>query len=116
MSDLIKSIKSFLKEEKIHLVNGSKNTFNNFSVSKTTQGFNVSCFNKCFVVDFINKNIEQFYQLPSHKEIMQLLVEPKVFSNANKVINICYFDLIVFQMLTGSEQTIWLKNYQLLKK
>lgn len=114
--DLVKSIKSFLKEEKIHLVSGSKNTFNNFSVSKTEQGYKVSCFNKHFVVDFINKNIDQFSQLPIHKEIMQLLVEPKVFSSVNKVINICYFDLIVFQMMNEAEQAIWLKKLPIIKK
>lgn len=116
MPDLVKSIKSFLKEEKNDLVRGSKNTFNNFSVSKIEKGYKVSCFNKHFVVDFINKNIDQFSQIPTHKEIMQLLVEPKVFSSANKVINICYFDLIVFQILNEAEQTIWLKKLPIIKK
>lgn len=98
------------------MVNGRKNTFNNFSVSKVGKGYKTSCFNKYFVVDFINKNIDQFSKFPIYKEIIQLLVEPKVFYNANKVINICYFDLIIFQMLQSEEQTIWLKKLPIIKK
>jgi hypothetical protein len=115
-SNLIQSIKSFLKEEKSYLLNKTKNTFNNFSIAIVDDGYKVSCFNKHYVVDFINKNIDYFSQLPIHKDLMKLLVEPQIFSSPNRVINICYFDLLIFQMLNTEEQTIWFKKLPIIKK
>jgi len=116
MSDFSKCIKQFLKEERDSLLNNSKNMFNHFSATKTDNGYSISCFNKQYVTNFINENIDTFSHLPMRKDILKLLREPQIFVNPNKVINICYFDALVFQMLPEEEQNFWMNKLPIIQR
>lgn len=116
MSNFSKCVKQFLKEERDSLLNNSKNMFNHFSVVRSENGYFVSCFNKQYVANFINENIDKFSYLPMRKDVMKVLGEPQTFSSTNKVINICYFDVLVFQMLSEEEQNIWINKLPIIQK
>lgn len=114
-------LKIFLTEEKNLLLSSKKNIFGNFSVIKNPDdSFNVTIFNKYGVIQLIQENIDEFAKLPFYKDILDLLIEKKAINNINKIINICYFDLIMFSLMTDERKAtskIWtLVNFILNKK
>lgn len=110
----------FLTNEKELLSESKKNIFGNFSVIKNKNlSFNVTIFNKYSVINIIRDNIDEFAKLPFYKDILALLIENKSFTNLNKVINICYFDLIMYSLMTDDKKLtskLWTLNNIVLNK
>lgn len=104
----------FLTNEKELLSESKKNIFGNFSVIKNNDSaFNVTIFNKYSVINIIQDNIDEFAKLPFYKDILNLLIENQAFTNMNKIINICYFDLIMYSLMTDEKKStskIWTLN------
>lgn len=103
--DFNKQCKIFLQEEKILLSSNKKNIFGNFYVKVNDDlTFKVSIFNKYDIINSIKEHIDEFALLPFYKDILDLLLESKNIKNINKVINICYFELILFSIMTEHKQ------------
>lgn len=108
-------IKQFLREEKVLLLSGKKNIFNNFSVLKNNNSYKVTLFNKYHVISLVKNNIEEFSHLPFYKDILDLLLDTKEYHDASKVINICYFELVMFNLLNNEKKKQW-KVFPIMQK
>lgn len=108
--DFNKQAKKFLQEEKILLTNSQKSIFGNFSVKVNADGeFKITIFNKYGVINVIKENIDEFAILPFYKDILDLLLESKNIKNINKVINICYFELVLFSIMPEAKKLTFSK-------
>jgi len=108
-------IKKFLREEKTLLLIGKKNIFNNFSIFKNDNTYKVTLFNKYYVLNLVQNYIEEFSHLPFYKDILDLLLDTKEYTDVNKVINVCYFELVMFNLLTDKKKKKW-KTFSIIKK
>lgn len=108
-------IKQYLREEKALLLIGKKNIFNNFSILKNNDNYKVTLFNKYYVINLIQNHIEEFSHLPFYKDILDLLLDTKEYYDVNKVINICYFELVMFNLLTETKKKQW-KTFPIIQK
>lgn len=108
-------IKQFLREEKALLLIGKKNIFNNFSILKNNNNYKVTLFNKYYVLNLVQNYIEEFSHLPFYKDILDLLLDTKEYHDINKVINICYFELVMFNLLSDIQKKQW-KTFPIIQK
>lgn len=108
-------IKQFLREEKALLLIGKKNIFNNFSILKNNDNYKVTLFNKYYVLNLVQNYIEEFSHLPFYKDILDLLLDTREYHDVNKVINICYFELVMFNLLTDTQKKHW-KTFPIIQK
>lgn len=100
-----KQCRVFLREEKRLLSSGKKSVFGNFSVMiNEDRTFKVSIFNKFGVINLIEENIDEFWTLPFYRDILELLTESKTIKSINKVINICYFELMLFSIMPENKR------------
>lgn len=104
---LEQEIKNFLRDEKFLLFCQKKNIFNNFSILKNNKNYKVTLFNKTYVMNLIQNYTEEFSKLPFYNEIIYLLSDTKEYQDINKVINICYFELVMFNLLTEDQKKNW---------
>lgn len=103
--DFNKQCKIFLQEEKMLLNSHKKSIFGNFSVKINEDfTFKVTIFNKYSVINVIKEHIDEFEVLPFYKDILDLLLESKNIKNINKVINICYFELVLFSIMPENKK------------
>lgn len=108
--DFNKQCKVFLQEEKMLLNDNQKSIFGNFSVKVNEDStFKVTIFNKYGVINVIKENIDEFAILPFYKDILDLLLESKNIKNINKVINICYFELVLFSIMPEAKKLAFSK-------
>lgn len=108
--DFTKQCKIFLQEEKMLLNNNKKSIFGNFSVKINEDStFRVTIFNKYGVIKIIKEHIDEFAVLPFYKDILDLLLESKNIKNINKVINICYFELVLFSIMPENKRLAFSK-------
>ena len=108
--DFTKQCKIFLQEEKMLLNSNKKSIFGNFSVKTNEDStFKVTIFNKYGVINVIKEHIDEFAVLPFYKDILDLLLESKNIKNINKVINICYFELVLFSIMHENKRLAFSK-------
>lgn len=108
--DFTKQCKIFLQEEKILLSGNKKSIFGNFSVKTNEDStFKVTIFNKHGVLNVIKEHIDEFAVLPFYKDVLDLLLESKNIKNLNKVINICYFELVLFSIMPENKRLAFSK-------
>lgn len=108
-------IKDFLLAEKESLLRGEKKLFGNFMVSHTKDIFEVKPFNKSVVLQFVEDNLNSLTNLPFLKNVLVALRDSFQSKDVNELINLCYFDLIVFNMLPVEKQNFWLSKLPTLK-
>lgn len=94
---------SFLDDEKKALSENKKQVFNCFFVKRVDNGYRVSTVNRSLFLSMVEKYKSYLTELPFYNDLLEIIKEKELFlDNIDEVIDLCYFDLIIYNLMEAS--------------
>lgn len=104
-----KKLLAFLNDEKQVLLEKRKRVFNCFFVESVDNGYKVSTVNRNLFLSMVEQYKIYLTDLPFYKDLLEIVKQRVLFLyDAEAVIDLCYFDLIIYNMMGISSETKFL--------